>query len=171
MRHEKQFLLDEVKELMDKYGDFTVFEYSKITANAMGGFRNSIVKLGGEVQVIRKRILSKAAESAGVKLNLQELPGHIGLAFAGRDAIETTKAVFQFSKEAELALKVVGGRFDGKLYNAQDVETLSKLPDKNGMRSELLGLFEAPMSQTLAVINAILTAVPCCLENKSKKES
>jgi len=171
MRQENQFLLDEVKGQMDQYGDFTIFQYAKVTANAMGGFRNNIVKLGGEVQVVSKRILCRAAIASGLQLDAKSLPGHIGIAFAGSDSIETTKAVFQFSKDSDSALTVVGGRFDGKLYNAQDTEVLSALPGKDGMRAELLGLFEAPMSQTLAVINAILTAIPCCLENKSNKES
>lgn len=171
MREEKQFLLDEVKEQMEEYGDFAIFQYSNITANTMGEFRTSIAKIGGEVQMIRKRILLKAAAAAGVELELANLPGHIGLAFAGSDSIEMTKAVFQFSKDCDSALQVLGGRLDGKLYNADDVKALSKLPGKDEMRAQLLGLFEAPMSQTVAVINAILTAVPCCLENKSTKES
>ncbi|MEM1282033.1 MAG: 50S ribosomal protein L10 [Chlamydiota bacterium] len=171
MREEKQFLLDEVKEQMDEYSDFAIFQYLGITANTMGDFRTSIAKIGGEVQMIRKRILLKAAAEAGVELELSNLPGHIGLAFAGADSIEMTKAVFQFSKESDSALTVLGGRLDGKLYSAEDVEALSKLPGKDEMRAQLLGLFEAPMSQTVAVINALLTAVPCCLENKSKQES
>ena len=171
MRDEKQFLLSEVEEQMQEHGDFTIFQYSKVSANAMGSFRTSIFKLGGDVQMIRKRILLKAAAAAGVELELSSLPGHIGLAFAGSDPLETTKAVFQFSKDSESALKVLGGRLDGKLYSAEDVEALSKLPGKDEMRAQLLGLFEAPMSHTIAVINALLTAVPCCLENKSKKEA
>jgi large subunit ribosomal protein L10 len=171
MREDKQFLLDEVKEQMDEYGDFAIFQYSKITANSMSDFRTNIAKIGGEVQMIRKRILLKAAAAAGVELELSNLPGHIGLAFAGSDSIEMTKVVFQFSKGSNSALSVLGGRLDGKLYSAVDVEALSKLPGRDEMRAQLLGLFEAPMSQTVAVMNAVLTAVPCCLENKSKKES
>jgi large subunit ribosomal protein L10 len=36
------------------------------------------------------------------------------------------------------------------------------------MRAQLLGTFEAPMSQTLAVVEAILCSVLHCLENKAQ---
>lgn len=171
MREEKQLLLDEIKEQIDEYGDFALFQYSGITANAMGDFRTNIANLGGDVQMVRKRILLKAASAAGIELDLATLPGHIGLVFAGQDSVEMTKAVFQFSKATNEGLTVLGGRLDGKIYDGAQVEALSKLPGKDEMRAQLVGLFAAPMSQTVAVMNAVLTAVPCCLENKSKKES
>lgn len=171
MREEKQLLLDEVKGQIEEYEDFALFQYKGISANAIAGFRTNIAKLGGEVQMIRKRILLKAALAAGFELDLSQLPGHIGLVYAGEDPVEMTKALFQFSKESDTNLSVLGGRLDGKMYNGEQVEALSKLPGKDAMRAELLGLLVAPLSQTVAVINALLAAVPCCLENKSKKES
>ncbi len=137
----------------------------------MSDLRNNIAKNGGEVQMIRKRILIKAAAAAGVDLDLATLPGHIGLVFSGEDAIEMTKTVFDFSKDNNKSLQVLGGRLDGQLYNAADVEQLSKLPGKDAMRAQLLGLFEAPMSQTVSVMNSLLTSVLYCLENKCNEES
>ena len=46
---------------------------------------------------MRKRVLIKAAESAGVTLELKRLPGHIGIVFTGQDPIEVTKLVFKYS--------------------------------------------------------------------------
>ena len=53
---------------------------------------------------------------------------------------------------------------------ASDVERLSKLPSKDEMRAQFLSVLEAPMSQTLAVMEALLTSVPYCLDNKCKQE-
>ena len=53
----------------------------------------------------------------------------------------------------------------------KDLEIISQLPTKDVMRSQLLGLFEAPMSQTLAVMEALLCSVPHCLENKAALEN
>ena len=51
--------------------------------------------------------------------------------------------------------------------SASDVEQISKLPSKEEMRAQFLGTLEAPLSQTLGVIEALLTTVMHCLENKS----
>ncbi len=67
-------------------------------------------------------------------------------------------------------VEVVGGRFEGKMYTGADVEKLSNLPSKDEMRAQFLSVLEAPMSQTLAVMEALLTSVVYCLDNKSKQE-
>lgn len=169
MRQEKQLLLDEIKGQMDKHGTFVIMSYQKVTANLANQFRNEIAKLGGNVEVVRKRLLIKAADAAGLKLDLEALPGHIGLVLAGKDPIETTKAVFRFSQDNDKALEIVGGRFEGLYYSGKQVEMLSKLPGKDEMRAQLLATLEAPMSQTLAVMEALLSSVVYCLDNKTKE--
>lgn len=168
MRQDKQLLLDEIKGQIDKSETFLIMSYSALEANKANAFRSAIANLGGGVEVVRKRILIKAAQEAGIDLSLDTLPGHIGIVFGGKDPLETTKATFKFGQENASAIKVVGGRFEGQLYNAAQMEMLSKLPSKDEMRAQLLATLEAPMSQTLAVMEALLSSVPYCLDNKVK---
>jgi large subunit ribosomal protein L10 len=170
MRREKHLLLDEVKDQIDAQGSFVVVTYSKFSANSAHAFRRQIARLGGDYEVMRKRILRKAAHAAGIELENFELPGHIGLVFLGKDPLETTKAVYRLSAENDKAFRVIGGRIDGQLYDAKQVEVLSNLPSKDEMRAQFLATLEAPMSQTLAVMEALLTSVVYCLDNKSKQE-
>lgn len=169
MRQEKQLLLQEVKGQIEKFGSFVVMRYISLSANKVTQFRKEVVKLGGDVEVMRKRILVKAAKAAGVELDLETLPGHIGLVYA-KDPLEMTKFVFKFSQDNEKKIQVVGGRIEGQIYSADDVEKLSKLPSKDEMRAQLLSTFEAPMAQTLAVMDALLTSVVHCLNNKVEQE-
>ena len=78
------------------------------------------------------------------------LEGHIGVIFADQMIFsKPPKAVFKFKQENEEVLEVIGGRFEGELYSAKDVEALSKLPSKDEMRAQLLGLLEAvPVANT-----------------------
>jgi large subunit ribosomal protein L10 len=169
MRTEKELLKQEIKDKLDRFGSFVIMQYTGLTANMANEFRREMGKLGGDVEVVRKRVLLKAAEDAGVQLDLSSLPGHIGIVFLGQDPIETTKMVFKFSQDREKVIQVIGGRFDGQLYSGADVERLSTLPGKNEMRAQLLSVLEAPLSQTLAVMEALLASVPYCLDNKGKQ--
>jgi len=171
MRAEKQLLKDEVKDKLERYGSFVIMQYDKLSANTANEFRREIGKQGGEVEVVRKRILLKAAEDIGLQIDVSALEGHIGLVFLGKDPIEATKTVFKFSQDREKVIQVSGGRFDGQMYAGQDVERLSKLPSKDEMRAQFLSVLEAPMAQTLAVMNALLSSVVYCLDNKSKQEN
>lgn len=170
MRREKQYLLEGIKEQIKHHGNtFVIMKYEGLSANTVNEFRRAILAIGGNVEVMRKRILTKACQEAGIQVPLEMLTGHIGVVFSGPDAIETTKLVFKFSQDNGKTISVVGGHIDGKLYQGNDVETLSKLPGKDEMRAQLLATFEAPMSQTLAVMEALLTSVVYCIDNKTKE--
>ncbi len=171
MRKEKQFLLDEIKDKIEASKAFVLTKYERVNPNMAADFRVRLGKSGGDFEVVRKRILIKAAQAAGIALNPQLLEGHIGVVFAVTDPVQVTKALYDYSKENEDVLTVLGGQFDGKLYSAQDVEVLSKLPSKNEMRAQLLSILEAPMAQVLSVMEALLTSLMHGIENKTQSNS
>jgi len=113
----------------------------------------------------------KAAKEAGVDLDVDSLEGHIGIVLSGHDPLDTAKYVYKFSQDNDKVLEVIGGRFEGQLYNAAEMETLAKLPSKDEMRAQLLGVLQAPMSETLAVMDALVSSVVYCLDNKCKQAS
>jgi len=168
MRPEKQLLLDDIKGKINHSKGFVLARYSKMDPNLASQFRTALHQTGGDFEVIRKTILLKAAEAAGCTIDRTLLDGHIGVIFADEDLFQTAKTVFKFKSENEEVLDVIGGRFEGKLYSAKEMEAISKLPSKQEMQAQILGLFEAVPSELLAVIDALLTSVGFCLDNKSK---
>jgi len=166
MREEKNLLLNEIKDKLDRANAMILTRYSKLTPDLSNDFRKSLSEAGGSYVVVPKRVLVKAADQAGISLDPKQLQGHIGVVFAGEDTISPTKAVYKFAKENKQILEVLSGQFDGKLCSAADVKAISELPSQDEMRAQLLGLFEAPMAQTLSVMEALLTSVIYCLENK-----
>lgn len=171
MNPDKQLLLDEIQEKVDTSQSFIVAQYNKLDAELAQNFRKTLVKSGSSFSIVRKRIFEKAAKTKGYEISKQHLQGHIGIIFSGDEPLEAIKTVCEFGKDHAGVVSVLSALFEGKLYFADDVEKLSKLPGKDQMRSELLGLFEAPMAQTLSVFEALLTSVPHCLQNKIEKEN
>jgi large subunit ribosomal protein L10 len=170
MREEKQLLLDEIREKVAGSKACLFTRYQGLDPNAASDLRIKLAKVGGGFAIVRKRILMKAAEQQGISLNRDMLKGHVAVAFAMEDPISVTKTLLQFSKDHEEALEVLGGQVDGQLYTGAEVKMLSELPSQDEMRAQLLGLFEAPMAQTLSVMESLLTSVLYCLENKCEKQ-
>jgi len=112
-------------------------------------------------------LLIQAAKKFGLSLDRNALQGHIGVVFTGEDPVAATKYVYRFSKDNEDLFDVVSGRFEGALCSASDVKMISELPSKEEMRAQFLGTLEAPMSQTLAVMESLLCSILFCLENKN----
>lgn len=169
MKNEKQYLLNELRGQMDQSNAFIIAGYKSLTANKANDFRAHLRKSGGSFEVVKKRVFIKALEAAGISYDVDQLPGHIGIIFAAQDPIEITKTVLKFSKENDDAFALIGGRLDGVMIGAKDMERVAKLPSKDEMRAQFLGLLEAPMAQTLSVVEAILSSVVCCIDNKAKQ--
>lgn len=170
MIEEKQLLLDEVKEQISASSSFVIMRYMGLKANKVAEFRRKVAGLGGSVGVMRKRILIKAAEAAGIELDSIDLAGHIGLVYSNGDPAEIAKCVFTFGEDNDKCVAIAGGYIDGQLYKAAEVVTLSQLPSRDELRAQFLSLLEAPMAQTLAVVDALLTSVIHCMDNKCEAE-
>lgn len=170
MRQEKQLLLEEIKGHIEKHhGAFLIMRYQGLSAPLSYALRREVQKVGGDLEIVRKRVLAKAAEAAGITLDVSKFEGHVAIVLAGKDPIETTKVLQRFSENNEKSVEVIGGRIDGQLYDAAQMDALSKLPGKTEMQAQLLSVFEAPLSQTLAVMEAILLSPIYCLDNKAKE--
>lgn len=168
MRKEKEYLLDDIKNRIENSKAFIVTQYKNMTANAMNDFRGSLSRAGGDLEVISKRVFMKAAETQDIEFTKEQLDGHIGIVFSQEDDyVSIAKEVYNYGKDTQ-NIEILSGFIEGKLYDQASVIKLSKLPSLDQMRAQVLGLFEAPMSQTLGVFQAILTSVIYCIENKAK---
>ena len=171
MRKEKQFLLDEIKQLLDGSSAFILTKYQGLDPNLASEFRMSVVETGGLYHVVKKRVFLKAAKEAGVSVDEEALNGHIGIVYPGQDTVATTKAVYNFTKGNAGLMEVVGGLFEGKLCSPEDFKQISQLPSQEQMRAEFLGVLEAPMTGTLGAMEALLSGVVSCIDQKAEKES
>lgn len=171
MRQEKQLLLDEIKDKIDSSKALVLAQYQRLEPNVSAGFRANLAEAGAELEVVKKRILLKAAEYAGITLSAFDMDGHVAVIFANQDPILATKLIYKFCQENEKNVEVVGGCFEGEVCSAADVKQISQLPNKEEMQAQLLAVFEAPMSQMLSVVESLLTSVIYCLDNKNQQES
>ena len=170
MRPEKQLLLDEVTDLIDHSNAMIVTRYDRFNPQASWDLAEDLSKCKSNFKVMKKRLLYKAAKDKELVFKDKKMDGHLGVVFIQGDSLEATKVLVKFQKNNSDFLEIVLGQIDGKLLSSKDIDLLSTLPSKDEMRAQLLGLFEAPMAQTLSVMENLLTSVPFCLENKKEKD-
>ena len=105
MRPEKQLLLDEIKDKIAGSKAIVIASYKRLIPIQLLNFAQILRKRVAHLEVVKKRVLIKAAQAAGVALDPALLQGHIGIIFANEDPIQTTKTVYQFRKENEEVLE------------------------------------------------------------------
>ena len=168
---EKELLLNSIKQKIDGSCAMLVTSYNKLSPNDSWALSKELSKGQSSFEVVKKRILVKALEGSEMQCSLKELEKHVGVVFINGDYLEGIKTVVQFNKNNDQLLKIIKGLIDGKVCSSSEVETLSSLPNLETMRAMFLGFLEAPMSQTLSVMESALLSVPYCVQNKLEKES
>ena len=171
MRPEKQLLLDEIQDKIKGSKAMILTKYQKFSPDLSWKLSHLSNSKNCYFEAVKKRILKKALEKQGIKITIDQLPGHIGVFFMDCDPMDGTKLLFNFKKENGNIFEFISGHFEDTKYSSLELETLAKLPSMNEMKAQLLSIFEAPMTQTLSIMQNVLTGVPYCLENKSQKSS
>ena len=171
MRAEKQFLLDEIKEKIETSKGFVVTRYRSFTPNHARTFRNEMAELGGEFEVVKKRVLLKAASMLGIEFDSDSFEGHVGVLFFQDELLPVAKKAVKYGQDNDGAVTVLAGHVDGQLMSGADVVALATLPSKDELRAQILGLLEAPMGQTVGVVQAAMASILYCLDAKAEKSN
>ncbi len=171
MRAEKKLLLEEIKSYLKAAPAFVLMGYHKMDPNITADFRNDVAETGGGFYVVKKRIFLKAANELGIALKKEMLEGHLGFVYSGEDTVSIAKTVYKYKKSHEDMITILGGSFEGKICSSEDVKAISELSNKNEMRAQVLGVLEAPMSEMISLIEALLTSVIHCIDQKMEKDA
>ncbi len=169
MKREKQLLLEEMKEQIQRSGSFIIAQYQHLTGARAYDFRRELAKVGGYFEVVRKRMLLEVVRQMGIEFDPEQLPGHLGVVLGAKDPLEATKVVMKFSQENEEAFALLAGYVEGQKASKEDVQRLATLPAKDQMRAELLGLLCAPASGVLGVMEAVMASVVSCIDIRANE--
>ena len=86
------------------------------------------------------------------------MTGPTAIAFATKDAVDTTKALLAYLREVRKPeVKVTGGYLDGRVYTADQVTALSKLPPREQILGQALGTMQGPLSGFVGTLHGVLS--------------
>lgn len=148
-----------VAEISDKFKNSSssvVAEYRGLTVAEVSELRNLLRAEGVEMKVYKNTLASRAADDAGFAELKEVLTGPNAIAF-GSDETAAARIMAKFAKKHN-ALVLKGGIVEGKVLNVDEIKELAALPNREGMLSMLLSVFQAPVSSFARAINALAEA-------------
>ena len=150
---QKKLVVDEIAGKLRESQSAVVIEYRGLTVAQVTNLRRKLRNEGVELRVYKNSMAQRAAEEVGHKELIVELVGPNAIAF-GKDAVAPSRILSEFAiKNKALILK--GGLVEGKVVNADMIKVLAKLPNKDGMISMLLSVFQAPVRNFAYAIKQI----------------
>ncbi|MEI7986735.1 MAG: 50S ribosomal protein L10 [Armatimonadota bacterium] len=151
---EKAQVIEQAKGWYSEAAGVIFADYRGLSVKEMQGLRSTLRSKGAEIHVLKNTLFRL---SAGDDINALPAEFHNGTtayAFVYNDEAGCAKALLDFAKTSK-KLVVKGGYFGGKALSAQEVDTLSKLPPRDVLLSQVIGTIAAPLSTLISTIEAI----------------
>ena len=158
-----------VEEITGKFNDSqsaVVVEYRGLSVAEVTELRKALREEDVEFKVYKNKLVQRATESAGYAEINDKLVGPNAIAFGHSDAVAPARILANFAKDHE-ALVIKAGVVEGKVLDVEEIKEISKLPNREGMYSMLLGMLQAPVSKFARVVKAVAEAK----ESGSKAET
>jgi large subunit ribosomal protein L10 len=156
-RTEKEQVVAELVEQLRSTESLIVADYRGLTNADLVELRAKVRGSGGRLQVVKNTLTRRAAEEAGTESLLALLEGPTAIAFGETegDPIAVAKALADSAKDTKV-LTLRGGILSGRALTGDDVEELAKLPAPEIVKSQLVGVIVAPLTQVAALLAAPL---------------
>ena len=143
---QKQAVVAEVAEAANKALAAVAAEYRGLTVEEMTEFRVKAREGGVFVKVAKNTLVRRAIEGTEYECMQDSLAGPLLLAFSMDDPGAAARLVKDYSKDHDkLIAKLVA--VGGTLYDASELERLSKLPTYDQAIAMLMGVMKAPIEK------------------------
>ena len=173
---EKAAIVESMKEKLTTAKGAVFVSFTGLTVADVTKLRRKFVEAGVEYKVIKNTLTRIAAQQA----NLDELSGILegptALAVSAEDPVAPAKVLKEFIKETKTeSITVKAGLLDGQIIDAAAVEALASLPSREELIAKLLGSMQAPISNTVNVLQGnirnIVYALNAVREQKEQQAS
>ena len=126
-------------------------EYRGLTVAQMNRLRRELKQVGAVYQVTKNTLTRRALKDTAFERLGELLRGPTGMVTTADDPVAVAKVLVRFAEQHD-KLKITGGVLEGAVLPAASVGDLAKLPSREVLMAQLLGLMQAPAAQLLRTI-------------------
>ena len=172
----KQAVVAQLKEQLESAKGVVLTSYKGLTVAQDTELRRELREAGVSYHVVKNTMLRIAAKEAGIEGIEEHLEGTTAFAFSTEDAVAPAKVICGFIKKNKLedveVLTVKVGMVEGKVIGVDEVKALAALPSREELIAKLLGSMNAPISNTVNVLQGVIRNAVYVLDAiRSQKES
>lgn len=150
----------EVAQLVDDLSNsatVVVVNYLGLNVAEITELRKNLREAGVQMKVVKNTMLRRAAAEAEIEGLDEIFAGPTAIAFHAEDVVAPAKILVDAAKTLD-KLEIKGGIVEGVKASVESIETVAKLPSREGLLSMLLSVLEAPMRNTAQVLSAMSPA-------------
>lgn len=161
-----QAVVAQLRELLSDSSTFFLVDYQGLSAGELNALRAKLRASGGRLLVAKNTLIQVVLSERGIEGFDTTLTGPTALVLVGDDPVAPAKALTDYAKDHRADLPTPkGGLLQGSAVGPEALARIAKLPARDQILSELLGVLQAPLSQLVGVLQAPPQKLVTVLDN------
>ena len=161
-------IADIAEHIGDSQAIFAV-DYRGITVAQIAELRSNLRAADATFTVVKNSLTERAADQVGAEGLKDFLAGPTALTFVRGDAAVAAKAIADYARSIQL-LPFKGGVMDGSPLDVEQIRALSKLPSREVLYGQLVGVVASPVSGLVRTLSALLGGLAVALGQVQREE-
>jgi len=163
-RDQKATAVAEIAEQIQESEAVFAIDYRGITVAQVAELRGKLRETDATFRVVKNTLTERAADQADAEALKSLLEGPTALTFIRGDAAAAAKVIadFQRSTGGDL-LPFKGGIMDGGALDAAQITAISKLPTRQVLYGQLVGIVASPITGLARSLNGLVSGLAIAL--------
>jgi large subunit ribosomal protein L10 len=160
-KEQKAAAIEEVAGQIQESEAVFAVDYRGISVPQAAELRTRLTEAGARFRVVKNTLTERAADKAGAESLKEVLEGPTAFTFVpadGGDVALAAKALATFRREHDV-LAFKGGLMNGDALTIEQIEALSKLPARDVLHGQLVGMIASPITGLVRGLNALISGL------------
>ncbi len=153
-RKQKEEVVQSLAERFQRAKAVVLTDFQGLKVDQMTELRQRLKDQGLEYLVVKNTLLKLAGKDSPAQELTSDLTGPNGLGFSYDDPVTLAKVLAEFAKDNP-KLEIKSGLLEGQTIGADEVKALAKLPSREVLLAQLLGVMNGVARNFVSVLAAV----------------
>ena len=157
-REQKAAAVEEIAGQITESNAVYAIDYRGISVPQAAELRARLRDTDATFRVVKNTLTLRAADKAQAQSLKALLEGPTALAFVRGDVAAAAKALNDYARQVD-GLPFKGGLMDGEALDAAQVQSIARLPTRDALYGQLVGVVASPVSGLVRTLNALVSGL------------
>jgi large subunit ribosomal protein L10 len=165
----KEKIVEDLKQVFSRSKAGVLTDYRGLTTAELSELRAKLREAGIEYKVVKNSLAQIAVKNAGMDDLAGSFAGPMAVAFDFADSPVVAKVLADYIRTSKSIMTIKGGFLADRVLSSQEVETLSRLPSKQVLISQVMAGMKSPINGLVNVLAGPLRGIMGVLQARIKQ--
>lgn len=167
-KKEKQVIIDEIKEKLDKSCSAVIIDYLGTTVEEANAMRKKLKEADVDYKVYKNTMIARAIDGTDYEPLKDALKGSSAIAFSYEDSTAPARVLSGVMKEYK-KMEFKAGFIDGTFYDINGLKEIASVPSREELLAKFLGSIQSPVGKFVRTLQAIADDKPAEASEETAK--